>query len=221
MKALNSPDYFFVERKAHGAYVAKPSPGRHTLDRCITLKLFAVKAGIAENSDQAHAAIKHGHISVNGKKIKNPKYPVGINDVIESIPSKKYYTVGINERGQVSISEAEKEGMHHHIYRVVGKYRASGSKLMLRLHDGSAVHAKGEAKVNDSVVLEHGQHSVSEILPLKVGAKCLVIDGVHVGTQGKVTELKPGNMHSGASAVIVHSKDQSFETLVKNILVIN
>jgi ribosomal protein S4E len=219
MKALNSPDYLFIERKAHGAYVAKPTPGRHKLDRCITLKLFAVKAGVVTGSMEAAKAIKAGDMTVNGKAVKDPSYPIGINDVIEIVPSKKTYVIGINERGQVSISEQGKEGRHQHIYRVTGKYRTKGNALMFRLHDGSSVSAKKAAKVNDSIILEK-DGSVSEVVPLKVGAECLVIDGVHVGMKGKVTELKPGNMHTTASVVIAQSSGSKFETLVNNIMVI-
>jgi small subunit ribosomal protein S4e len=218
MKALNSPRYQFIERKAHGAYVAKPAPGRHKLDRCITLKLFAVKSAVVVNGMEAAKAIKAGNLSVNGKIVKDPSYPIGMNDRIEVIPSKKTYVIGINERGQVSISALGKE--EPHIYRINGKYRAGGNTLMFRLHDGSSVNAKKAAKVNDSIILGK-ERTIAEVVPLRVGAECVVIDGVHVGMKGKVTELKPGSMHSGASAVIEQRAGSKFETLVNNIMVIS
>ena len=39
--------------------------------------------------------------------------------------------------------------------------------------------------VNDSIMLD-SKNAVEKVLPLKKGSSCLVIEGVHVGTSGKI-----------------------------------
>jgi len=40
------------------------------------------RLGLAESRDQARQLVNHGHITVNGKKVRIPSYHVNINDII-------------------------------------------------------------------------------------------------------------------------------------------
>jgi ribosomal protein S4E len=56
---------------------------------------------------------------------------------------------------------------------------------------------------------------------MKPESKCIIIDGVHVGASGIIQEIKQGSMHSPKSVMVKGSDGSSFETLAKNIMVIN
>jgi ribosomal protein S4E len=99
---------------------------------------------------------------------------------------------------------------------VVGKYKDKENRLMLRLHDGTAIGAKSDIAVNDSVILKDGK--IERTIKLAPGARCSVVDGVHVGAQGTVVNLVEGTMHKPRSLVI-ESGSSKFETLVGNIMV--
>ncbi len=43
---------------------------------------------------------------------------------------------------------------------------------------------------------------------------------MHVGTRGKITELRKGDMHTGASATIEQDNGEKFSTLVENLIVV-
>lgn len=217
IKGLNAPRYLAIHRKEQ-RYVAKTNPGRHTLDKSITLLLFASKAELTENAKDARKVIKAGSIHVNGKPVKDPKYPIGLNDTIEIPQEKKYYKIGITELAKVAINPISKPGHEAMLYKVVGKYKAKGEKIMIRLHDGSAVHGTKDVKVNDSVILD-SKRKITKVLKLDVGAECEIVDGVHVGTTGKIQKLVPGTMHKTESATIEQKDGNKFETLVKNVMV--
>jgi small subunit ribosomal protein S4e len=212
LKRLNAPRYFGVHRKEN-AYVTKPNPGRHTLDKCVPLSLAAIKLSIAHNNREAFKVIKTGAVAVNGKAIKEPKYPVGMEDHISG--GGETYKIGVNRQGKVQFSKVPKsEGAM--LYKVIGKYKERGKRTMLRLHDGSVIEANQEIAVNDSVVVRN--NAIEKRLKLEPGASCSVIDGVHVGTRGKIGSIIPGSMHKQKS-LVVEGESGRLETLVGNIMV--
>lgn len=214
IKRLNAPKYFAVHRKEH-AYIIKQNPGRHTLNRSIALTVLLGKVGVASKRSESNKVIKGGLVSVNGKIEREPKFPVGLNDMIAL--GQDNYSIGINERGQVRISKDEK-GRKDHIYKVIGKYKARNNQIMLRLHDGRAVKGGQDSSVYDSVVLSEGR--IVKRLKLGPGSVCECIDGVHVGMAGTVKQIVQGNMHKDKSVIIDQGNGASFQTVVKNIIVV-
>ncbi len=216
MKSLHAPQYYGVHRKEH-AYVAKQSPGRHTLGKSVPLSAALAKLGIAGSMTEARRAIKEGSVTVGGKPRRSPSFPVGINDII-TIKGGTKYLVSINEQGKVSFKQADADTTH---YKVVGKYKAKDGRIMARLHDGSVLAFKSakEFSVGDSVLVD-ASRTFKGVVPLKAGAECFIVDGVHTGAKGRIAELKPGNMHTGASAVVEQGAGDKFETLVRNIIVV-
>lgn len=213
IKRLYAPRFFAIHRKEH-AYVVKQNPGRHSLQKSVALSLLVSKLNLSSTMQEANRIIKGGLVKVNGNVVKDPKFPVGLNDAIGVGPDA--YTIGINERGQIQIGSGEKDGAQ--VYKVVGKYKDRGNQIMLRLHDGRAIRGKLDVKVNDSVMLSG--KDLSKVLKLDKGAKCKIIDGVHVGMFGTIKETIKGNMHKQQSVKVEQKNGESFETLVRNIIVV-
>lgn len=210
MKRLSTPMFFGLARKRI-RYTTKPNPGRHMLERCVSLSLAVKMIGDAHTTSESDKAIKSGEVKVNGRVIFEPKYPVGLSDTVTA--GGKSSKIWINAQGKISLSESASR-----VYKIVGKYVAPGGKQMMRLHDGRILPATGKAAVNDSVVVKDGK--VEKELALHDGAACEIIEGVHVGTKGKVVQLNKGTMHKPRTAVI-EGKDGRFETPVKNIMVVS
>ena len=215
MKSLTTSKYYAVHKK-ESAYSAKPSPGRHTLDRSIPLLAMATKAGLSATSHDANSMIKKGELRVNGKQIRNPRYPVGLNDIVESVPAKKSFLVGINERGQVSITDSKGK---ERLCKIVQKYKAQKGTLMIRLHDGMVLKAGKDTCVNDSVLVGN-DNSIKKVLKLGNGSRCTIIAGVHVGASGTVKEIHAGTSTSKAYVTVEQGGNKGFDTLLKNIMVV-
>jgi len=212
IKRLNAPKYFAIHRKEH-KYTIKPNPGRHSLDKSIALTVLVEKLGLASNRRDADRVIKEGMVSVNGRKVTDPKYPVGLHDLL-AVGSERHM-VGINNKGQINFRKSEKGAQ---VYKIVGKYRYRKGLVMLRLHDGTTLGGSADANVDDSVALSEGKPS--KLIKLGSGAKCEVIDGVHVGKTGTVKEISAGSMHRTKSVLVEQQNGTKFETLVKNIIVV-
>ncbi len=217
VKSLSSPLYLGISKKEH-KYTAKPMPGRHSLERSLPLISFGKKIGISKSSKYIKKAIAGGSIAVNGKIIRQPYYPVGLNDVVEINGSGDRYIIGINSRGQSDIAKAE--GKPLRICKVVQKYKAKGNRMMIRLHDGEIFKAEDNGvKVNDSIAISEAEKNW-KVIKLAVGSRCLVIDGVHVGSTGVIEELHAGSALSSGSARIKSGDGGTFETLLDNIMVV-
>lgn len=47
------------------------------------------RAGLAKSRDMARQLVRHGHFTVNGKKVDIPSYQVSSNDIIEVVPGSR------------------------------------------------------------------------------------------------------------------------------------
>ena len=218
LKRLAAPLYFDLERKT-STYAAKPDPGRHSLDTCISLLHLVEKLGLAKNSYEAKKIIKGGYIKINNMPIRKPKYPVGLGDVV-SIKDGKSHAISIDEIGHVAYGEQGKESIGLH-YKVVDKYKIGGNKLVIRLHDGRNMALDEKLKnihIGDTVVLDESR-GVAEVISLREGSNCFIMGGAHIGGFGKILSIKKGSMHSKPIAV-VQQNNSSFETSLKNLIVV-
>ncbi|MCL5101910.1 MAG: S4 domain-containing protein [Candidatus Marsarchaeota archaeon] len=218
IKSLNAPKFFGVAKKEH-TYTAKPSAGRHSLQKSVALQTIVKKSSLFSGTAEAVKAIKAMEITVNGKKVYDPKYPVGLNDIINITPIGKKFSVQISKQGASVLEELKKADAERHA-KVTGKYVSKANVLMLRLHDGSSIKAPDKSiAVGDTITLSES-NEFKQHLPMKSGSKCIVIDGVHVGAEGKIVNMAKGTMHSSAVATIEQSNGEKFDTLVENLIVI-
>jgi small subunit ribosomal protein S4e len=216
MTSLAAPKYFGIERKEH-KYISKPNAGRHTLDRSLSLMLSLKRLGFASSSSDAKKVISSGIVSLNGRKMSEPKFPVGLSDTLEV--KGKAYRISIDRLSKVAFEEVKKPDYDSQLYRVIGKYKARKGQIMLRLHDGRIVKSDNKVRVNDSVIVD-SRGAVKKVLGMDVGAECFVFSGVHVGTNGKIKAITPGNAKREASAVVSPRSGDEFETIIKNVMVV-
>lgn len=217
MTGLAAPKYFGIYRK-HQRYVIKPDPGRHSLERCVPLLIAVKKLGAASGSVEASNVIKNGSVLVNGRAVKEVKFPVGLNDIIELKGAGSHYMIGIEKHGRAAFEELEKADYENQLFRVIGKYKSAKGQIMIRLNDGSNAKGNRDIKVNDSVILDSKRNFKMRV-PLQVGAKCFVISGVHVGTAGSISSIKEGTAKREASLVVKPASGEEFETIVRNVMV--
>ncbi len=218
MASLAAPKYFAVRRKEH-YYIAKPNPGRHTLERSIPVLLALKKLGVAGTKSEASKIFREGKVRVNGKRIMEMKFPVGLNDVIEVQGVHPAHMITIDNLAKVKFDPVEKPNHDSQLYRVIGKYMARKGQVMIRLHDGSIAKASNDVRVNDSVVID-SKRNVKKVLNMGAGAECFIVSGVHVGAAGRIKSIKEGTEKREASAVIAPKSGEEFETIIRNIMVV-
>lgn len=214
IKSLAAPKYFGIERKQH-KYVAKPTAGRHTLDKSIAANLLIKILKLAETTSETNKIIKNGKMSVNDKIIKNTHYPIGFNDVVK-FEGAKSYIISIDRRAKVKPIEYKESSLR--VLKVVGKYKIKEGKVMLRLHSNVIIEGDNSIKVNDSVTTSNNK--ITKIIKMQEGGKCFIINGVHVGKSGKIISIKKGTRKSDTTIGVETEQKDKFETITNNIIVV-
>ncbi len=213
---LAAPRYYKVSRKS-SSYITKPNPGRFNSETSVSLiTAMKEKLMLARTSREARSVITTGGVEINGKTVREEKYPVGFGDMIHFKSGNQTFNASVGRYGVIQFVEV-KEKSREQVSKVVGKYVASGKTQMVRLLDGRQVKAAPKVQVNDSVVLKDGK--ITGVIKAQEGAKCMVLHGVHASENGVIKAIKKGSAQRDAT-VEVESKAGTFETLVDNIIVV-
>ncbi|BCS90634.1 MAG: 30S ribosomal protein S4e [Candidatus Micrarchaeota archaeon] len=215
LKRLNAPIFFGVKRKEN-KYVVKPLPGRFNIKLSVPLALILRKLGVAENNREIKIILSSDKVKVNGKIVRDRRYPIGIQDVITIQNSN--YRVGITENGKVKIDSITEDESKHRVVKVINKYKVKGGKIKATLFDGTNVEIDNNVKVNDSLKLENQTNKILDVIKFKENAQCLVIDGLHVGKSGKIKDIK--QISNNKIVTIVTDKGEEIKTVIDNVMCI-
>jgi small subunit ribosomal protein S4e len=214
IKRLASSRYMKISRKT-AMYVAKPMAGRHTSRSNIALTTVLKEKIMDATSHDVRYLLNRNEVEVNGKPVREEKYPVGFGDIISLKASGESYRVSSGRGGAFELEKMDPK--HRQTFKVIGKYVAKGGKISVRLHDGSVFAADNKVKVNDSVVI--GKKGIEKVIGLESGKPCFVISGTHASESGKIKEIMKGTMLRDPTVKIEGSSGE-FETLLRNIMVI-
>ena len=98
--------YGILERQFHGYYEeAARKHGRtgETMLQLLERRLDNVvfRAGFAKSRDMARQLVRHGHFTVNGKKVDIPSYRVSENDIVEVVAKSRDMTPFIVAQAEI------------------------------------------------------------------------------------------------------------------------
>jgi len=122
-------------------------------------------------------------VSVNGKKIKDEKFPLVLFDVL-SVEGKSYKLVIKNRRYSLEETKELKK-----ISKIIGKKIVPGEKAQINLNDGRNFLTTEKMKVGDSILFDFGKNKTDKVIEMKEGANVTVLDGSHIGEDGKIEKI--------------------------------
>ncbi|MBN2250552.1 MAG: 30S ribosomal protein S4e [Candidatus Altiarchaeota archaeon] len=171
-------------------WVSVPNPGPHEKSRSIPLLLvIRDMLGYADNSREAKKIINEGMVQVDKKARRDPKYGVGLMDVVEFPKIKKYFRVMPGKKG-LTLKEINETESKIKLCRITGKSRVKKGLIQIALHDGGTIITdKSDYRVNDTLVLELPERKIKDSISFGKGCVALVYKGRHSGESGKITEL--------------------------------
>ena len=186
LKRYAAPRSWNIDRKIR-TFISKPNPGAHPLERALPLGFIMKELGLAHTAREVKKILLAKHILVDGRRVLDPRFPVGLFDTIQIPDLKQAHRVHIDMKGRL-IFTAEKETAHK-ACRIVGKTMLPGKKIQVNLIDGRNILYDKACAVGDTLVIEVPSQKVVKHLKLENGATILITSGRYVGRTTKVTNV--------------------------------
>ncbi|WP_457620734.1 30S ribosomal protein S4e [Methanopyrus sp.] len=206
VKRLAAPYAWPIPRKEGGKFAPRPYPGPHTMDTSVPLLILVRDMlGYADYAREARKIITRGEIYVDGVVRKEPKFPVGIMDVVEIPRTGDRYRVVMNEHHRLDVVPISEEEARIKVCRIKNKTYVKGGNLQITMHDGKnwlvEIEDPTDPKedvysVGDSLVLElpepdsDERWEVVDHIPFEEGVWVYAMTGRHSGEVGRVVEIQ-------------------------------
>ncbi|MCS4541581.1 MAG: 30S ribosomal protein S4e [Euryarchaeota archaeon] len=210
-------------------WTVKPMAGPHPAHRCLPLAIVLRDIlKYADNAREVKTILNEGKVKVDGKIRRDYKFPVGLMDVVEIIPTNEKYRVILNAKGEIMLNKIEDKA-DFKLCRIENKTTLKNGNIQLNLHDGKNIlikvkdpKARMEDVYNTGDVLKISlpQQQILSHLKFENGSLALIIDGVRAGKFG---EIQDTIIKRGPYPTVVSIKDSAgsvFQTIKDYVFVI-
>lgn len=187
-----APSWWPIPRKAGGVWAVRPSTGPHSLQYSIPLALVVRDIlKYAKTMKEARYIISRGYIKVDGVVRRDYKFPIGLMDVVEIVPTGEIYRVVPHPEKYYALISIPSHEAPLKLLRVEGKTTVKGGRQQLHFHDGRNLILTQEAQIKtfDTVLYNLEEKTIKRHIPLKLGVSSLVIHGSNVGFAGYLYEI--------------------------------
>ena len=212
LKRYKAPKSWPIHPK-EDTWTVKPAPGSHSINDSIPLTLVIRDVlKLADNSREAKRIINSGNILVDGRVIKDYKFPVGFMDIISIPKTGESYRVLLDRKGRLQFDLIEDGSAK--LSKIVNKSTIKGGKTQLNLHDGKNIIIEEDVySVGDVINLKVPEQEIINNYPLKEGAIVLVTGGKHTGELGTISEIIENKSSNPNTIIIENSAKDEFLTL--------
>lgn len=212
LKRYAAPSAWLIPRKTT-SYITKPNPGAHALAGALPLNLILKELHFAATSREVKKLLLAKQVLVDGKRVIDPRFPVGLFDTVEIPDTKQSFRMGIDLKGRLVMQPAPKDA-HHKPCKITNKTMNNGGKLQINLIDGRNIATdKAAYNVGDTLIIEVPSQKVVKHLKLEAGAHVLITGGRYLGHSAKVSAVEGQN-------VTFTVNDTTTQTQKQNVYVI-
>lgn len=206
-------------------WVVRPSPGPHPLAKSLPLALLVRDVlRYAKTLREARYVIGKGLIKVDGRVRRDYKYPVGLMDVVEIVPTNEVYRMVPHPTKFLWPIPISRDEARYKLCRIENKTMVKGGQIQLNLHDGRNIQLPYEEgskyETLDSVLIDIVDNKVVDHVKLELNSLGLIVDGKNVGYYGKVTEIIQTYRRRESTVKIVTSDGREVRTIMDYLFAI-
>jgi small subunit ribosomal protein S4e len=208
-----------VERKAV-RWLLAPNPGPHKKSDSISVGVLVRDVlHRARNIHEVKKILNSGNLLVDGKKITDTRYSIGLMDILSEPAEKKTYRVALLGPNMVP-KEINADAASKKYLKVVGKHTIKGGKVCLSFHDGRNYIGDKHVSTGDTCLLSVPGFKMVSHIKLAPGARCLIVDGKHRGDIATLSKIiaRPG---SHASEALMTGASGDFVTVAKYLFAVD
>ncbi len=225
LKRLPAPRHWPIKRKL-AKFTTRPIPGPHPKEYCLTLAVLLREVlGYAENMREVKAILNGGQVVVDGRIRKEPRYPVGLMDVIEIKSEGRIFRLLPKRRGGFRLVRIDESERGYKLCRIERKMMVPKGRLQLTLHDGRNIllpegHSASDYHTLDTLKISVPEQELLGKIPLREGAVAVVARGKNVGIQGKIVEINRRFGTNASTVTLEDSSGQRFETALEYVFAV-
>jgi len=209
--------------KLSGKYTTRPSTGPHKLRECIPLSILLrnrLKYALTGKDVKSIVRDKEGLVKIDNKVRRDPRYPLGIMDVVTLDKTGESFRILYDVKGRFQAHKIDEKEAKFKLCRIKRKAMGQNKIPYIITHDGRSIrYPHPDIKKNDSVKFNLETGEVESLIKFENGASVLVTGGNNIGRIGVLqhVEKHPGSFDI---AHIRDSQGSTFATRVSNIFVI-
>jgi small subunit ribosomal protein S4e len=224
MKREAAPGFWPIHRKDF-IWTIRPLPGPHPIHQSIPLVIMVREIlGLAKTRKEAKKIVSQGKIHVDGRIIRDERFPVGLMDVVSIPEISENYRVVPSEKG-LSLHQINAEEAKFKICRIENKRSLNNGNVELNLHDGRNLLIRVENpqkpeedvyRTLDSLKIGIPKQEILEHVKLEKGMLATFADGSNIGKYGTVTliEEQTGQKRKNFLITIQDEKGETFQTVL-------
>ena len=179
--------------KMGGVFAVRPSQGPHKLRESVPLQVvLRDKLHLALNGHEANIILhqKEGLVRVDKRVRRDPKYPVGLMDVIDLPKMGAAFRVLYDVKGRFTFVRLPAGENGFKLCRVQRKMVGPNKTPYLVTHDGRTIRfADSAIGVNDTIKFNLETKQVEDFFPLAAHTLAYVSDGTNRGRVGSIVHI--------------------------------
>ena len=197
-------------------FVTRPYPGGHSFDLGTSINVILKDLlKLASTSREAKKLLLGHEVCVDGVRRKEPKFLVGLFDVLTIAKTDSYYRISLNKKGRIFAIPIKKEEAGIKPCKIIGKKVLSGGKIQINLSDGKNILAeKGVYSTGDTLMLSLPGNSIKKHLKMDKSMLIFLTGGKHTGETGTVKKIINDKI------TYVNENGEMIETLKKYAFVV-
>lgn len=221
LKRVAAPVTYRIPRKIY-KFAPKVIPGPHAFNESIPVSTLLIYVlNIARNIREVKYILRNEYFKIDGKVIRDHRFPVGLMDVIELTPTREFFRVVPSTKYFIDLVKINADEAKIKLCQIKKKMMIKNGRVQMTMHDGKNFifeqtdpHAK--LKPGDVFVVDLFQNSVNDVIRFEKGNIALVVKGARMGLVAKIEEvIKPHPLRP--RLVRLKFDDTIIETLFKYV----
>ena len=162
LKRYKAPKSWPIHPK-EDTWTVKPAPGSHAIEDSLPLLVIIRDIlGLADNSREAKRIINTGNVLIDGRAVKDYKFPVGFMDVLTIPKTEENYRILLDTKGRltlhpISAEDAKKVVIAYEPIWAIGTGKTATPEIAQNVHKGIREFLKTfSAEVADGVRILYG-----------------------------------------------------------------
>jgi len=213
---------FWPLHKKEFQWAPKPIAGPHPAEKCLPLTLIVRDMlHYAKNAREAKMILSEGRIKVDGKVRREPKYPVGLMDVIEVPDAKSFFRILPSPGRGLDLVKISKEESSFKLCRIENMTTVHGGDTQLNLHDSRNILIKAKDyggsvedsfETSDTIQLALKDQKILKRLKFREGSYATVTSGRNIGRSGKIVRFEKATAARPGIVTIEGAQGEMFQT---------